>query len=157
MKRFKWRLQRLLDVKTKQEELKKAQLFALTQQIVQVRHRLFMRQARVRLMLAEVAEKQGQDRLGQQQMVLGAIYVADEKIKELKKELDELGTQKKSLTSEVLELRRFRKGLERLREIAKEEYDRQVGKFEQNQLDETANISFARAILENACATGGAN
>jgi flagellar FliJ protein len=151
VKRFRWKLQRLLDVKVKQENLKKAQLFALTQKIAEARQNLLMRQRKLRDMLAELAKKQGQERLRQQQIFLKAVTVADEQIKELKKQLQKLETQKKSLTSEMLELRKFRKSLERLREIAKEEYETEVKKFEQNQLDETSSTAFARTMLDNAC------
>jgi flagellar protein FliJ len=155
VKRFSWKLQRLLDVRSRQEELKKNQLFALTQRIAQVRQNILMRQTRLQHMLSELAKKQAQERLRQQQLFLRAAAGADEKIKYLRAQLEELETQKKTLMTEILELRRFRKSLERLREIAKEQYENEVKKFEQNHLDETANIAFARMMLENACVSAG--
>jgi flagellar FliJ protein len=155
VKRFSWKLQRLLDVRSRQEELKKNQLFALTQRIAEARHNILMRQTRLRHMLAELAKKQTQERLRQQQLFLKAAASTDEKIKELRAQLEELDAQRKTLMAEILELRRFRKSLERLREIAKEEYEHEVRKFEQNHLDETANIAFARMMLENAYVSAG--
>jgi flagellar protein FliJ len=150
MKRFTWKLQRLLDVKTRQEELKKAELLTLFQNIAAVRQNLLMRQIKLRQMLAELGQEQISQRLRQQQLLLTVVSFADERIKELKKRLDELETQRTAVMAEVLELRRFRKSLEKLREIAKEEYELETKKEEQQYLDETANIAFARTMLENA-------
>jgi flagellar biosynthesis chaperone FliJ len=115
-----------------------------------VRQNLLMRQAKLRQMFAELAQEQAPQRLRQQQFVLTAVTFADEQIKQLKKQLEELETQRTVVMAEVLELRRFRKSLEKLRTIAKEEYDVETKKSEQRYLDETANIAFARAMLENA-------
>lgn len=150
MKRFTWKLQRLLDVKARQEELKKAQLLALVQNIASVRHNLLMRQAKLRQLFAELAQEEAPERLRRQQLFLTAVKFADEQIKALKKQLEELETQRVAVMAEVLELRRFRKSLEKLRAIAKEEYDLETKKTEQHYLDETANIAFARAMLESA-------
>jgi flagellar protein FliJ len=147
VKRFKWKLQRLFDVRAKQEEIKKAQLVALIQKMTEARQNLLMRQAKLRHTIAELSKNQIQERLWQQQIFLKAATVSDEKIKELKMQLEELGTQRKALSAEVLEVRRARKSLEKLRDIAKEEYAMEAKKFEQNHLDETANIAFARAML----------
>jgi flagellar protein FliJ len=148
MKRFNWKLQRLLDVKIRQEELKKAQLFALIQKIAEIRQNLLVRQAKLRQILIEFAEKPADERLRQQQLILNAISVTDEQIEALKKQLAEVEAQKKALMAEVLEIRKFRKSLERLREIAVEEYKVETRKSEQNHLDEVAGIAFARTMLE---------
>jgi flagellar FliJ protein len=148
MKKFKWKLQRLLDVKARQEELKKAELLALVQNIASVRQNLLMRQVKLQQMFAELAQEEAPDRLRQQQLFLTAVAFADEQIKALKKQLEELETKRTAVMAEVLEMRRFRKSLEKLRAIAKEEYDVETKKSEQCYLDETANIAFARAMLE---------
>lgn len=147
MKRFKWKLQRLLDVKTRQEELKKAQLLALIQNIAAVRQNLLMRRQKVKQFFAELAEQSAPQRIQEQQLCLKAVAFADEKIETLKQMLQELETQRTAVMSEVLQLRKFRKSLEKLRTIAKEEYDLESKKNEQNFLDETANIAFARGLL----------
>ena len=150
MKRFKWKLQRLLDVKARQEELKKAELLELVQNIATVRQNLLMRQEKLRQMFAELAQEHASKRLRQQQLFLKTVSFADEQIKELKKQLEELETQRTAMMADVLELRRFRKSLEKLRAIAKEEYDFETKKIEQSYLDETANIAFAREMLKNS-------
>jgi flagellar FliJ protein len=147
MKRFKWKLQRLLDVKARQEELKKAQLLVLIQNIAQIRQNLLMRQAKLRQMFAELAQEKVSEQLQRQQLFLTAVKFADEQIKMLKKQLEELEMQRTAVMAEVLELRRFRKSLEKLRTIAKEEYDMETKKIEQQFLDETAGIAFARTML----------
>ncbi|MHC4075690.1 MAG: hypothetical protein ACYSRZ_04670, partial [Planctomycetota bacterium] len=40
MKRFVWRLQRVLDIKTKEEQTKKAQLIKLTEKLARARSKL---------------------------------------------------------------------------------------------------------------------
>jgi flagellar FliJ protein len=149
MKRFKWNLQRLLDVKIRQEELKKGQLLALIQNIAAVRQSILIRQTKLRQMLAELAARQPAERLSQQQLFLKAVAFADEQIEKLKNQLKELGTQRTAMMAEVLELRRFRKSLEKLRAVARQEYDLEVKKFEQQNLDEAAGIAFARESIEN--------
>jgi flagellar export protein FliJ len=150
MKRFTWKLQRLLDVRSRQEELKKAELLALVQKIAAVRQNLLMRQAKLRQMFGELAQQEAQTRLRQQPLFLKAVAFADERIKAIKKQLEELETQRTAVMAQAIELRRFRKSLEKLRVAAKEEYDRETKKIEQQFLDETANIAFARAMLEHA-------
>ena len=149
MKRFKWKLQRLLDVRSRQEELKKAQLLALIQNMAIVRQNLLMRQTKLRQMFAELDQEQAPERLRRQPLTLTAAAFADEQITSLKKQLEELQTQRTAMMAEVLELRRFRKSLERLLAIAKEEYELDTKKDEQQYLDETANIAFARTMLDN--------
>jgi flagellar FliJ protein len=150
MKKFKWNLQRLLDVKIRQEELKRGQLLALIQNIAAVRQSLLMRKIKLKQMFAELAALQAAERLPRQQLFLKAVAFTDEQIKMLKTQLEELETRRTAMMAEVLELRRFRKSLEKLRAIARQEYDLEVKNFEQRSLDETAGIAFVRASIAKA-------
>ena len=85
MKRFKWKLQRLLDVKSRQEELKKAQLLALVQNIAAVRQNLLMRQPKSTTDFCRACRAIcSAAHCKQQQLFLKAVAFADEKIKTLK-------------------------------------------------------------------------
>ncbi|MDO8304034.1 MAG: flagellar FliJ family protein, partial [Sedimentisphaerales bacterium] len=81
-----------------------------------------------------------------------AAAFTDEKIKELKKQIEDHEAQRKILMAEVLELRRTRKSLEKLRAIAKEQYEIDVKKFEQNHLDDISSIAFARTMFADTLA-----
>ena len=68
----------------------------------------------------------------------------DEQIRKLKEEIAALEIRHKEKTAEVLAVRRFKEGLEKLRAQAKEEYIREQERLEQKELDERSAIVFAR-------------
>ena len=47
MRRFKWRLQRVLEVKRKEEQVKRAELMQITEQLSQARGELFMQKRKL--------------------------------------------------------------------------------------------------------------
>ena len=61
MKRFAWRLQKVLDVKTKEEQLKRNELFRLTEQLAARRSELLMRQRILQDLMADMARRGGSD------------------------------------------------------------------------------------------------
>ena len=67
MKKFVWRLQRLLEIKIKQEESMRAELVAITEQAVSLRGRIMMQKTILRRMLAEMEQKEGSQRLAEQE------------------------------------------------------------------------------------------
>lgn len=150
MKRFAWRLQRVLDIKVKQEELARMELLGLTERVAEVRQRLLMRQAALRSILAELAKKNASKRLSEQELFLKNCGHYDEEIKKLKSRLSKLESQRRAKVNEVLRLRRFRKGLEKLRADARKQFTIQQEKLEQKELDESTSISFARKIIDRA-------
>ena len=127
MKRFVWRLQRVLDVKTKEEQLKRTELFRLTEQLAAKRGELLMRQRILQDLLADIRQDQSPERLNAQEFFLRRVAVDDEQIRKLKEEIAALEIRHKEKTAEVLAVRRFKEGLEKLRAQAKEEYIREAG------------------------------
>ena len=83
-------------------------------------------------------------RLNAQEFFLRHVAADDEQIRRLREEIAALEVRHREKTAEVLAIRRFREGLERLREQAKEEYLREQEKLEQKDLDEGTTIAFAR-------------
>jgi flagellar FliJ protein len=148
VKRFVWRLQRLLDIKIKQEDAKRGELVAVTEQTLAVRSKIMMRKATLRKLLTDLSAKQAQERLSGQEFFLKYSHVSEAEIKKLELRLAELERLRHSKIQEILKIRRFRKGLERLRTGAKAEFIKEQEKHEQKDLDEKTTVSFARKILQ---------
>lgn len=144
MKRFVWRLQRILDIKTKAEQIKKAELLALTGRLTRTRSELLMQKALLKEIISGIAEKQPQKRLSEQEFFLKYSVTADELIKRLEGKISELEAQQREKIAEVLKIKRFREGLEKLRAQAKANFIAEQEKLEQKELDEMAAIGFVR-------------
>ena len=147
MKKFAWRLQRLLDIKIRQEDAIRAELVAITEQAVAVRSQVMIRKTVLRQMLAELAKKDAKQRLSEQEFFLRYAHVSDDAIKKLELRLSELEKVRQRKIKEVMKVRRFRKGLERLRAEAKAEFMREEQRYELKESDEKSTVSFARKIL----------
>ena len=150
MKRFVWRLQRLLDIKIKQEEVMRSELVAVTERAVAVRSQIMVRRAALRKMLAELSEKKGKQRLSEQELFLKYAHVSDEEIKKLELKLAGLEKLRQRKIQEIMKIRRFRKGLERLRAEAKAQFLKEEEKREQKDLDDKTIMSFAWKIIQPA-------
>ena len=144
MRRFTWRLQRVLDVKAKEEQIKRIELFRLTEQLTVRRGELLLRQQVLQDLLAEIRQDTSAERLNNQEFFLRRAAVDDDQIRRLREEIAALTARHKEKTAEVLAVRRFKEGLEKLREQAKLEYIQEQERLEQNELDENTTMAFAR-------------
>jgi flagellar export protein FliJ len=144
MKRFAWRLQKVLDVRSKQEQLKQNELFQIAEQLAAQRGELLLRRRILQNLVTEIKGHGSPERLNAQEFFLRHAAADDERIRRLREEIAALEVRHKEKTAEVLAIRRFKEGLERLREQAKEEYIREQEKLEQKDLDEGTTIAFAR-------------
>ena len=143
MKRFVWRLQQVLDIKAKEEQVKKAELFQLTEKVARKRGELLIRQKILKDVILSIAVKEPLTRLNEQQLFLKYSAASDEKIKKLQNEIRRLESQQKDKIAEVVKIRRFKEGLEKLRDEAKKRFIKEQEKIEQKELDEGATIRFA--------------
>jgi len=150
VKRFVWRLQRLLDIKIKQEDVMRSELVAVTERAVAVRSQIMVRRAALRKMLAELSEKKGKQRLSEQEFFFKYAHVSDEEIKKLELKLAGLEKLRQRKIQEIMKIRRFRKGLERLRAEAKARFLKEEEKREQKDLDDKTIMSFAWKIIQPA-------
>ncbi len=150
MSKFVWRLQRLLDVKIKQEDVIRAGLVVATERAVAVRGKIMMCRAELRGRLTDLNKKDASERLGAQQLFLQFSQVTEKTINKLRENLKELEKLRRKKIEELMEARRFRKGLEKIREKAMEEFLSEERKRQQRQLDEDTSRSFARKILKRA-------
>lgn len=148
MKKFVWRLQRLLDIKIKQEDAMRAELIAITERSVSVRSLIMMRKVALRERLTEIGETSGKNRLDAQRLFLRFAHVIDEEIKRLESDLAELEKVRQAKIKEIIEIRKFRKGLEKLRDEAKAEFIKEQERREQADLDDKTTTTFARKIMQ---------
>ncbi len=150
MKKFVWRLQRLLDIRIKQEESIRAELVAMTEQAVSLRGRIMMQKTILRRMLAEMEQKEGSQRLAEQEFFFKYAHISDERIKKLEEQLAEVEILRREKIKELMVIRKYRKGLEKLREKAKAEYLIEQNAYEQKDLDEKTSMSIAREIIRQS-------
>jgi len=144
MKRFVWRLQRVLDIKAKQEQKKRAELLEITEKLARARGQLLTQQRILRNIALAIAQDLPQKRLSEQEFFLKYSAASDEQIKKLKDQISKLETQQRTKIVEVVKARQFKEGLERLRAEAKKQFIKEQEKLEQKELDEGATVSFAR-------------
>lgn len=151
MKKFIWRLQRLLDIKIKQEEVKRAELVSITQKAVSVRGMIIMQRTILQQKLNEVGQADAKERIAEQRLFLKHVHVIDKRIARLEEKLVEIEKLRQEKIKEVMELRKFRKGLEKIKENDKVEFIKEQEKYEQKDSDDKTNDRYARKIIQNAC------
>ncbi|UCC97907.1 MAG: hypothetical protein JSW66_18925 [Phycisphaerales bacterium] len=144
MKRFVWRLQRVLDIKKKKEQKARAELFELTEKLAEARGELLSRQKMLEEIVRGLTKESPKKRLGQQEFFLRYSAASDEQVKKLKDKVLAFELQQKEKVAEVLKLRRFKQGLEQLRVETKRQFIKEQEMLEQKELDERANVSFVR-------------
>lgn len=144
MKRFQWRLQRVLDVKAKEEQIKRIELVRLTEELTARRGELLLRQRVLQNLLADIRRDRSPERLNAQAFFLRRVAVDDERIRKLKEAIAALEVRQKEKMAEVLAVRRFKEGLEKLRVQAEQEYIHEAERIEQKESDERTSIAFAR-------------
>jgi flagellar FliJ protein len=147
MKKFTWRLERLLEVRRKQEDIARAELARLNEEIKNHKDDLRRRIENRLEMLEAFGTRQPQERIEGQQAFLNAMRFVDEAIEKVRSAIASLEKVKIEKTAAYLELRQARKSLEKLRARAVEEYAVQYRKFEQDHGDETTGIAYARQTL----------
>lgn len=146
MKRFAWRLQRVLDIKKKEEQKVRSELFELMRQLARFRSELLRQHKILEQIIGGLTYDNPRKLLGEQEFFLKHSATIDKQIKMLKEKINKLETQQKEKISELLKVRRFKEGLERLRVEAKTQYLKEQSQLEQKKLDEAAAISFVRKV-----------
>ncbi len=147
MKRFTWRLLRVLEIKKRQEQKERAELLKLTERLAERRGELLIRRKMMKDVIDGLAEVDPKKRLSEQELFLRHAATNDEQIRKLKDSISEMESRQKEKIAEVLKIRRFKEGLEKLRVEAKRQFIAEQEKLEQKELDEMASISFVRKAL----------
>jgi flagellar export protein FliJ len=155
MKQFVWRLQRVLDIKIKEEQAKQTELFQLTEKLAHTRGKLLRQQQILKDIIRKVSERRSIERsdkgpsssLSEQEFLLRHTITNDAEIERLKNKVSKLESQQRQKIAEVLKVRQFKEGLEKLRTTAKKEFLKEQEKLEQKELDEGATFSYARKTV----------
>lgn len=147
MKRFAWRLQRILDIETKKEQKVRSELLELTEKLAETRGVLLTQQMILKDIVADLAGENPRKRLGRQEFFLKYSATSDKRIKKLKEKVSALESQQREKIAELLKVRRFKESLEKLRAEAKTQFIKKQEKLEQKELDEMASVSFARNMI----------
>ncbi len=95
MKRFAWRLQRVLEIKKKEEQKERAELLRLTERLAERRGELLMRQKMLKDVIDGLAAVDPKKRLGAQEFFLRHVATNDEQIRKVKGRICELESQQK--------------------------------------------------------------
>jgi len=144
MKRFVWRLQRVLDIRTKEEQKARGELLKLTEKLAETQSELLAWRKMLEEIINGLALGNPKKRLGRQEFFLRYSAASDEQIKKLENRVKELESKQREKIAEVLKLRRFKEGLEKLQAEAKIQFIKEQEKLEQQQLDEGATVLFVR-------------
>jgi len=145
MKRFVWRLQKVLDIKIKEEQVKQMELFRLTEALAEKQSELLVHQQVLREIIGQINRDTSAQRLGAQEFFLRHAATNDQIIEKLRAEIKNLEAQRQEKTAEVLAAKRFREGLEKLREETKEQFIQEQEKLEQKEMDDRTTVAFARS------------
>ena len=147
MKRFQWRLQRVLEIKQKEEQARRAELVNITERLSQARGELFMQKRTLEDLIDSVAAAGPAERLDQQAFLMTWSAINDAAIKKLENDIQMLTGRQKEKIAEIMKLKQFNEGLERLREEAKQEFFREQEKLEQKEMDDAVTSRFARQVM----------
>ena len=147
MKKFIWPLEKVLELKIKQEDALKAEMMSITQQAVNIKSQIITMNGKLRMNLIELKSLDDSVRIMQQCQFMKMLDGFKVQIDSLNSKLGKLEKEKQAKLAEILEIRKMRKGLERLREKAHEEYKIEIHKIEENELNDLVNMRFAREIM----------
>ncbi len=149
MKKFVWRLQKVLEINQKRQQAKKAELFKITQKLALARANLLAQQRILLDLIESVARQIAAERLDHQQLLLKSTRKNDELIKKYRDEIRQLEQDQKRLTAEFLKIKRFTESLENLREQDKRKFIVEQEKLEQKEMDEHTSMRFAGRLIHN--------
>ncbi len=147
MKRFRWRLQAVLDVAAMREQSARLEMFRLAAQATSLRQGILAVQQEVRDAFAELAKRELPERLSNHQVMLTCAETARQEIQKLERNLAQVRKQRDETLAKVVALRSRRKTLEQLREEAQRKYIQEYEALEQKQMDDLANVRSARQSM----------
>jgi flagellar biosynthesis chaperone FliJ len=149
MKKFVWRLQKVLEINEKRQQVKKAELFRITEKLALARANLLAQQRILQDLIEDVAKLKPSERLNRQQLLLKSTKKNDELIREYEDEIRQLEMDQKRLTDEFLKIKRFTESLKNLREQDKQKFIIEQEKLEQKEMDEHTSMRFAGRLTHN--------
>jgi len=148
MKKFRWPLQRLLDVTVQRETVLRTELLTMLPAIAAAQQDIASRKAQVRTMLSELAREDLQKRLPRQQLAMSNSHTSQRLIDHLSNKVRRLEMRRDEKVKVFSEVRASRERLQKLRSKAYEEYLQQQARLEQKLLDESSQNSHIRKTRE---------
>jgi len=145
--RFRWKLQRLLDVTAQRELALRAKLFELSRRMARLRQQIVARRAVHRMLLSELGQKRLAERVGQQQVFMSWLPTEQRAIGRIQADLDGLQRRRGETTRELLKTKSRRETLEKLQADARQRFMKEQSRLAQRELDDIATIGFARRGL----------
>ena len=143
MKRFQWRLQSVLDVKQKQEQLKRTELFELNDTLKTLHAQMLEQKKMLADAIDELAHEEPKQRLEKQGLFMAHVKANDDMIKKLENDIHEMTIQRDAKRNEVMELKKLTEGLDKLRSNAEREFVAEQEKLDQKASDEMTTYRFA--------------
>jgi flagellar biosynthesis chaperone FliJ len=147
MKKFVWKLQQLLTLKEKQEIALRSEIVALTEQTMVLRGRMMALQMKLRAHQQDIQSLPEEERIAAQALYLQHAPVVDAVLRQLEEQRRALEERRRKKLDDYLQVQKFRKGLERLREKARREYEYEVNLEEQKQLDDFTHTNWNRSAV----------
>ncbi|MBW8014760.1 MAG: hypothetical protein FVQ82_01115 [Planctomycetes bacterium] len=144
MARFVWRLQRVLDIREKEERALRSELMSLSERMVVLRQEIMVIRARIHTALEELSSKEPVERLSAQQLFMKYSEYSEIEINSLRSELSDVDKQRKEKMNEILKKRQSIKSLGKLRAKAREVFWAESAQKEQKEFDEYTNNKFGR-------------
>ena len=102
MKRFVWRLQRVLDIRIKEEQKARAELLKLTEKLAETQSTLLAWRKMLEQIINGLSVENPKKRLGKQEFFLRYSAESDERINTLEIKVKELESKQRDKISEVL-------------------------------------------------------
>lgn len=147
MKKFKWSLQKVLDIKTQQQKVIQNHLYVISQKLIQQQMLLAAKKKELKEMLMDISRKAPAERIKAQQLFMKYSNQTDKIIRNIKKYINDIKIQKNNKQAELVSSKKETETLEKLRDKEKKLFIYNQEKLEQNELDETATIAFTRKTL----------
>ena len=144
MKRFRWPLERLLDVTASRVSLLEGELVALAGRISAARKQILAVRTEVRSALAAMGSLDVHERIARQALWGECLRRFEQTIRVLTGDVRSLEMRRAETMEAYRSARRSREVLQRLREKALAKHRRELARLEQKELDDSATIRFAR-------------
>ena len=148
MKAFRWPLERLLEVSHLRETMLQGELLRRSQQVAVAHQEILSRQLMIRELLAEVRSQSTEPRIHAQRLMLGSVDAEMELARRLHDRLDQAETAQSRTRKDLVEQRRNRRKLQRLREQARRAWHREIQRDEQKHLHEVGQVAFVRRRID---------
>ncbi|MHC4561693.1 MAG: hypothetical protein ACYS8X_02860 [Planctomycetota bacterium] len=145
MKRFHWRLQRVLDVTAQREDILRTELVKLQQTIIRLRQDVLARRLKVRRSMDNLSSWSLEDRISGQDAVMLCVAAMERDVAAVEEIMVKQQQCRSEKADELMKVRSSRQTLERLRGEALGKHMREQERLDQKELDDRAQVSFVRS------------